>query len=76
METPETSTSMNELISQGRPRLGSTEMSGVISAPAMLASAAPRPKVVRRTRVLSMPRPLARSSFMITARAFSPKRVK
>ena len=76
MEMPETSTSMKEFTSQGSPRFGSTEISGVIMAPAMLAKAAPRPKVVRRTRVLSMPRPRARSSFMMTARAFRPKRVK
>ncbi|KAG1434056.1 hypothetical protein G6F57_021772 [Rhizopus arrhizus] len=54
---------------------GSTLDNGVISAPASAPSPAPRPKVVKRMRSALMPRPRARSSFMITARVRTPKRV-
>ncbi len=67
---------MKEFTSQGSPMFGSTDSSGVISAPAPQARPAPSPKVSDRTRALSMPSARASASFMITARAFSPKRVR
>ena len=74
-DTPETMTSMNALMSHGTPMFGSTLESGVINAPARLASPAPSEKVMNRTNPLLMPSPRARFSFMMTARVTSPSRV-
>ena len=75
IELPDTITSMKALTSHGSPMFGSTLDSGVISAPASAPSPAPSAKVVKRIRSALMPRPRARSSFMMTARVRTPKRV-
>jgi len=67
-DPPEIMTSMNAPINQDSPILGSTLASGVISVSSISARPPPMPKVIRRTRVLSIPRPCARFSFMMTAR--------
>ncbi|MNU01852.1 hypothetical protein D3C72_2453750 [compost metagenome] len=54
---------------------GSMLESGLIKAPANVPRPAPRLKVMNRMRPAWIPRPLANSSFMITARVLTPKRV-